>query len=214
MKLQIPFLFLMIISLAKTSAQQSDKSLPGEYYLEGVMEVGSGIQLKEDHTFQIFFSYGSLDKSGGGTWLVKDSTIVLASDSRPANDFKLLQSKKTGTKGITIHVTDPNKDILRYMACVLSGVGYSDTSEADEDGFIHFNRSSADSIGLVHQMFSDRLGYFNISKSENNYFEFGIEPWIMNIYCDHIALSVHDGYLEGKHPLLDPDKTYIFRKSE
>jgi hypothetical protein len=198
----------------KTDAQVPDKALVGEYDLEGVMEVGSGILLKEDHTFEIFFSYGSLDKSGTGTWAKKDSFIILNSATRPANDFRLTSSKKTGDKGITIKVSDPNTNILRYMACIISGKGFSDTVEADENGMIHFDKSGVDSIGLVHEMFSDRICYFDISKSSDNYFEFGIEPWIMNIYCNNLVLTINDGYLEGMHPMLEPNKIYTYRKAK
>ncbi|HYV93424.1 MAG TPA: hypothetical protein VE978_16750 [Chitinophagales bacterium] len=214
MKLQTLFLFTIIISILKTDAQISDTAIAGEYYLEGVMEVGSGFLLKPDHTFQIFFSYGSLDKAGTGTWTVKDSTVILNSGARPANDFKLISSKKVGAKGITIKVSDPNTNILRYMGCIVFGKGFSDTSEADENGMIRFDRSGVDSIGLVHEMFSDRLCYFDISKSDDNYFEFGIEQWIMNMYCDNLVLIIHDGYLEGIHPLLEPGKMYTYRKSQ
>jgi hypothetical protein len=215
MKIQTIFLFITIQVLTlKTDAQLSAPALAGEYYLEGVMEVGSGILLKEDHTFQMFFTYGSLDKSGSGTWTVRDSTVILNSGARPANDFKLISSKKSGENGTTIKISDPNTNILRYMACVISGKGFSDTSEADAGGMIHFARSGADSIGLVHEMFSDRICYFDISKSTDNYFEFSIEPWIMNIYCDNLLLSIHDGYLEGMHPLLEENRMYTYRKSE
>jgi hypothetical protein len=192
----------------------SEKDLPGEYYLEGVMEVGSGIQLKSDHTFQMFFSYGSLDKAGNGTWVVKNDNVILNGGERPASDFKMAGSKKVSGNGITIQVSDPNHDILRYMACTVSGKGFADTSEANEDGMIHFDRSGVDSIGLVHEMFSDRICYFDISKSTDNYFEFTIEPCIMNIYCDNLTLAIHKDYLEGKHPLLDPAKDYTYRKSQ
>ena len=213
MKIKSFFLFTILISVLTTNAQIRDSALAGEYYLEGVMEVGSGILLKSDHTFEMFFSYGSLDKSGTGTWTVKDCRVILNSGLRPANDFKLISGKKSGAKGITIKISDPNTNILLYMACVISEKGIADTSEADENGVIHFDTSDADSIGLVHEMLSDRLCYFDISRSDDNYFEFGIEPWIMNIYCKNLVLTVHDSYLEGMHPLLEEGKMYTYRKS-
>lgn len=189
----------------------SDKDLSGEYYLEGVMEVGSGIKLNEDHTFQIFFSYGALDKAGNGTWKKEGNNIILDGGKRPASDFKMTSSRKKGN-GITIQVTDPNTMILQYMACRLSGKNFSDTLEADAGGIIRSERNSADSIGLVHQLFSDRICYFDISKSSDNYFTFSIDPAIMNIYCNELSMEIHDGYLEGKHPMLDPARTYRFTK--
>lgn len=55
MKIQTLILLITIGFLTlKTDAQLPDALLAGEYDLEGVMEVGSGILLKQDHTFQIF----------------------------------------------------------------------------------------------------------------------------------------------------------------
>jgi hypothetical protein len=212
-KVFLPVVVFISIFITKTNAQMADKDLTGEYYLQGVMEVGSGLWLKEDHTFEMFFSYGALDKSGNGTWKEEGNKIILNSGERPANDFKMVSSKKKGS-GITIQVSDANTNILRYMASRISGKGFSDTIEANQEGMIHSDRKSADSIGLVHQMFSDRVCYFDVSKSEDNYFEFTIEKWILNIYCENLVLTIHDGYLEGKHPMLDPSKEYTFSKSE
>ncbi len=205
-------IFLMVTLEQKTHAQMNEKDLPGEYYLEGVMEVGSGIKLNSDHTFEMFFSYGALDKQGSGTWKLNGNHIILDSGERPASDFKMTSSRKKGS-GITIQVNDPNKMILSYMACRLSGKDFSDTLEANSEGTMHSDRHAADSMGLVHQLFSDRICYFDISKSSDNYFEFTIDPVIMNIYCNNLSLEIQDGYLQGKHQLLDPSKVYRFRKS-
>ena len=211
-KALLPAVLFIAVLLNKTQGQMADNDLTGEYYLQGVMEVGSGTWLKEDHTFEMFFSYGALDKSGNGTWKREGDKIILNSGKRPASDFKLVSHKKKGS-GITVQVSDPNTNILSYMTCRLLGRDFSDTLEANQEGTIHFDRKSADSIGLVHQLFSDRICYFDISKSEDNYFEFTIEQWILNIYPENWELTIHDGYLEGKHPLLDPSEDYTFSKS-
>jgi hypothetical protein len=205
-------IFSLLSFQLKTFAQMNENNISGEYYLEGVMEVGSGIKLNADHSFEMFFSYGALDKAGSGTWKLDGTHVILDSGERPASDFKMTTSRKKGS-GITIQVNDPNKMILSYMACRLSGKDFSDTLEANSEGAMHSDRRAADSIGLVHQLFSDRICYFDISKSTDNYFEFTIDPTIMNIYCNNLSLEIEDGYLQGKHPLLDPSKVYRFRKS-
>jgi hypothetical protein len=177
------------------------------------METDSGIRLNADHTFEMVFTYGALDKAGGGTWKLENNMLMLDSGERPPSDFRMVSSRRKGS-GITIQVTDPNKMILSYMACRLSGADFSDTLQADQNGMMRSDRLTADSIGLVHQLFSDRICYFDISKSHDNYFEFTIEEWILGLYCHNLKLTVHDGYLEGKHPMLDPSKTYIYRKAK
>src|SRR5450432_943541 len=64
-------------------------ALPGEYYLQGVMETASGFLLKPDSSFQFFFSYGALDRHGSGKWAVKENKLILNSAARPEYDFAL-----------------------------------------------------------------------------------------------------------------------------
>lgn len=206
-------LMLVTVFVTRSIAQMTDKEVAGEYYLEGVMETGSGIRLNDDYTFEMYFTYGALDKSGGGTWKLANNMLTLDSGERPPSDFRMVSTRKKGS-GITIQVNDPNKMILSYVACRLSGKDFSDTLEADQNGMIRSERQKADSIGLVHQLFSDRICYFDISKNHDNYFEFTIEEWILGLYCEKLMLAVHDGYLEGKHPLLEPSKNYIYRKAK
>ena len=206
-------LVLIMVFSNRSIAQMRDKEVTGEYYLEGVMETASGIRLNADHTFEMVFTYGALDKAGGGTWKLENNMLMLDSGERPPSDFRMVSSRRKGS-GITIQVTDANKMILSYMACRLSGTDFSDTLQADQNGMMRSDRLTADSIGLVHQLFSDRICYFDISKSHDNYFEFTIEEWILGLYCHNLKLTVHDGYLEGKHPMLDPSKTYIYRKAK
>jgi hypothetical protein len=51
---------------------QAQATIPGEYYLRGVTEVGSGFLIKADSTFEFFFSYGALDRMGSGKWNAKE----------------------------------------------------------------------------------------------------------------------------------------------
>ena len=60
------------LAMAQDATQQSapatQATLAGEYYLEGVMETGSGLLLREDGTFEWFFTYGALDLGARGKW--------------------------------------------------------------------------------------------------------------------------------------------------
>ena len=55
--------------------------LTGEYFLQGVREMASGFLLKEDNTFQFFFSYGALDRHGSGRWEAKNDVLFFNSSS-------------------------------------------------------------------------------------------------------------------------------------
>ena len=43
-------------------------ALAAEYQLDGVMETGSGLLLREDCSFEWYFSYGALDLGARGSW--------------------------------------------------------------------------------------------------------------------------------------------------
>jgi hypothetical protein len=60
------------LAMAQDATQRAatapQASLAGEYYLQGVMETGSGLLLREDGTFEWFFTYGALDLGARGKW--------------------------------------------------------------------------------------------------------------------------------------------------
>lgn len=96
-------------------AQISSK-LTGEYQLRGVMEMASGLLLKPDSSFEFFFSYGAMDRSGSGKWqwIEKDSLLVLNTPDRHAADYTLLQSRKDTGDLTAIHINDKNVYFLSY----------------------------------------------------------------------------------------------------
>ncbi|MGK5047373.1 hypothetical protein ACQ4WP_15945 [Janthinobacterium sp. GB4P2] len=63
--------------LAASAADQSAPSLPGHYYLQGVMETGSELLLKKDGTFEWMLSYGNTDEQASGAWSVAGDTLTL-----------------------------------------------------------------------------------------------------------------------------------------
>jgi hypothetical protein len=50
------------------AAPATQAKLAGDYHLDGVMETGSGLRLKDDGTFEWFFTYGALDLAAHGKW--------------------------------------------------------------------------------------------------------------------------------------------------
>ena len=59
------------------AAQAPQASLAGEYHLAGVMETGSGLLLRDDGSFEWFFTYGALDLGARGKWKREGDTVVL-----------------------------------------------------------------------------------------------------------------------------------------
>jgi hypothetical protein len=67
----------LVWPLAAGAADQAPSSLPGHYYLQGVMEVGSELLLKKDGKFEWMLSYGNTDQQASGDWRVAGDTVTL-----------------------------------------------------------------------------------------------------------------------------------------
>ncbi|HUM47438.1 MAG TPA: hypothetical protein PLD84_10940 [Chitinophagales bacterium] len=212
---QLPlFFFAFFFFNPKIHAQLTDRQIAGEYYLTGVMEVGSGFLLHEDHTFEFFFSYGALDRQGKGTWKTEADHIVLNSEPWPGSDFRLERQEHRKQKGIVIQVTDKNKMILPYVGGIISGKGKTQEMQADQEGTITFESQPVDSVSLYHQFFSDELSVFPVKGTTDNYFEFTFLPHLGTVFFHNFTLTVSKSELEGGHPLLEKDKTYHYVKSK
>lgn len=71
--------FFTLLSSGATEATMSD--LPGKYYLEGVMEMGSILLLRPDQTFSGQIYFGNASGSANGAWVVEDGALILKPDS-------------------------------------------------------------------------------------------------------------------------------------
>jgi hypothetical protein len=64
-------------SFSASAAEPAAASLPGHYYLQGVMETGSELLLKKDGTFEWMLSYGNTDEQASGEWRVAGDVVTL-----------------------------------------------------------------------------------------------------------------------------------------
>jgi hypothetical protein len=68
---------LLLLITMQMFAQTNNPKPEGEYYLEGVREVGSGLKLNADKTFEFFYVYGALDRTAKGIWIQHGDSIIL-----------------------------------------------------------------------------------------------------------------------------------------
>jgi len=191
------FIFLVLMN----TVQAQTINPVGEYYLRGVMETASGFQLKADSSFLFFYSYGMLDRFGRGSWGMDHSRIILNSRSRPPVDFKLLASRKIPGDSITVVIKDNNNTLLRYIHCQLRSSSVTKELKTSEDGFAVFAPGAFDSLALLFQLCPDRFSVFPVDP-QNNYYEFGFEPWITEVFFENFSLECSPAELFGKHPLI------------
>jgi len=74
----LAFATVSVHAAESTAAPQCPSALAGEYQLDGVMETGSGLLLRDDCSFEWYFSYGALDLGARGKWNRKDDEVELA----------------------------------------------------------------------------------------------------------------------------------------
>jgi hypothetical protein len=184
------------------NAQQSPENITGTYFLHGVMETASVIELNTDSSFRFFYSYGSVDRYGSGKWSLIGHDIILNSRQRPPVDFKLIESKTVPDDMIRIQIVENNKILLQYVQCMITTKSGSNEAATNSEGIATFPKESIDSIALIFRLCPDRYSVFKPGNKDFNFFQFGFEPWIAEIFFDHLKLRSDDNVLSGQHPLL------------
>jgi hypothetical protein len=179
----------------------SMQKIAGIYYLHRVKETASGFKLNGDGTFQFFFTYGALDRYGSGAFELENDIVRLNSRPWKGKDFALVSSDTSG-KGITIRITDKNPIFQKHVFASLKNGEEGSWQTPDTKGEIHFAAGEANIITLAFEFCPERFTFFPIENKEHNYFEFRLEPWIMEVFFNKFLLKVKGRILLGKHPLL------------
>jgi hypothetical protein len=176
------------------------------------METASGFQLNADSSFQFFFSYGALDRYASGKWHLKDNKVVFVSREKPVSDFKIISEKTSDQSNITIKITDKNEFLTQYVSCALYSNGKRSEMKAGEKGTLEFPQQAFDSIALVFEFCPEKISFIKPSQREHNYFEFGFEPWILEVFFNNFSIPIVENGLKGAHPFLDPEKEYLYER--
>ncbi|MBK9638278.1 MAG: hypothetical protein IPO63_10845 [Bacteroidetes bacterium] len=211
------FLFLFAFfctSFTTTFAQVlRDCDVCGEYYLESIPEVASGINLKNDFTFEFFFSSGALDRTGIGTWkeeLSADNkkTVVLNSDSTKKNPLSIVSSSRKKGKQTTVKIIDINPSLSSYFIAV--GFIENDTvyTNCNQEGEAVLDGETFDSLQIIFEFCPDHL--LSIPSTKNhNYFQIKSDESLFEIFFRDFTLSINEEGLEGNHPVIKGNYKYI-----
>jgi len=210
--LRITFLFVLVFLNNFTSFAQAIKdTIPGEYYLQGVMETASAILLKPDNTFEIYYSYGAVDREGKGRWKMENNKIILNSRPWPKNDFKLISNKVTGEELTTVKIITSNQQLLPYFEVMIRTADGEKKGNTDSEGIYRTPKVKANKIELFFTLCPERYSTIPVS-SEDNYFEFKVEPWMAEIFLENIVLNISNEGLTGEHPLLKGNE-FLYTKA-
>ncbi|MEO7524374.1 MAG: hypothetical protein ABIT58_09785 [Ferruginibacter sp.] len=204
-------LFLISTLSMNMEAQTKAPSITGEYYLNGVRETASGFNFNEDKSFEFFFSYGALDRTGVGTWEIKDDKVILNSPKPKGYGFILAASKIVENDEITIQIVEENTFFLNHVYAIVVSGDTQQKEMSNQKGIIHFKKLPVDSITLIFEFTGEKKDVFIIPNKENNYFEFKFDPSIMDVIFDNLSLSIDKNVLSGQLPLL-VEGIYEFEK--
>ena len=184
-------------------SQSGTPALAGEYFLEGRMEVASVLWLKADSTFQFFFSYGAMDRSGQGRWSYTDGHVALRSQPRPPKDFALTSKMSRSHAGTRFRVTDQNPMLLSYVLVKAHTPNGVVEGRTDQKGYFVVASKQVNKVELLFELCPERYSSYDLGR-ENDY-EFRFEPWISEIFFESFKLRHESNILTGPHPLLEGD---------
>jgi hypothetical protein len=210
-------LFLLVFfctTFTTTFAQVlRDCDVCSEYYLESIPEVASGINLKNDFTFEFFFSSGALDRTGMGTWkedLSSDNKkmVVLNSDPGKKNPLSLVNSSRKKGRQTTVKMIDINPSLSSYFLAV--GFIENDTvyTYCDQQGEAVLDGETFDSLQVMFEFCPDHMLSIPSTKN-NNYFQVKSDETLFEIFFRGFQLSVNEEGLAGNHPVLKGNYQYL-----
>lgn len=168
------------------------------------METASAILLKPDSTFELYFSYGAMDRQGSGKWTFREGKVILNSRPRPERDFALVTSKTVSDDFTTVKIVDSNQQILPFFEALLKTAEGEKYGKMNQEGTFQIPKIKTTGIDLFFTLAPERYTSFPVT-SDDNYFEFRIEPWIIEIFAENIVLKPTKNGLTGEHPLLKGD---------
>ncbi len=194
-------LLLLVLIISKTAMSQVI-SPTGIYYLEGVMETSSGYKLNEDSTFEFFFSQGALDRTGDGRWEQSGNILTLNSPGIPSPGFILQKSERLKSSNTTVVVNESNTMLLSFIYVRPVLKNETEFMKLDSNGKLEIESEDFSEIELFFEICPERTYKFKPKHQGDNYFEFTIDPKIMNVYFDNLVMQLKGDTLNGKHPLL------------
>ena len=184
--------------------------LAGEYYLQGVREMASGFLLKEDHTFQFFFSYGALERYGNGRWEAKNDVLFFNSESIPADGFAMVGSSKEDHPFINVQLEGNDPMTNAYTHVSLQEGAEGSWQNMSQRGEVQFPPQEVSRIALLFEFCPDRKTIIPVNAA-HNFFTFRINPSVAEVYFQNFSLIRTQDGLIGRHPLMEGEQ-FVYAK--
>ncbi len=188
-------------------------NIPGEYYLTGVNEMGCGIKLNEDNTFEFFFSYGALERHGYGNWKLEGkNTVVLNTDYDSQVPFTIENSEKRDFEGIKILFPNYNKMLLNETTIKIIVDGEEEEQVVGAQDTFHFNANKIDKIIVTCLFYYDNPATLIPAANTNNYFELAANQNLALVHFKNTIFTADGENLSGILHIFDDTKVMQFVK--
>ena len=149
-------------------------TVQGEYYFRR-QEMVAGFNFSTDGKFQFFYSYGTVDRSATGSFLVAGNVLKLKSDKEAGKDFTILQQSKE-RNGYTIHFKAPSPYLLKNIVFLFFVDGKQKAAYSDDSGKVQMDIPSCDSIYAQHLLYPDIVTLIKDQQNANNRFTLSLNP--------------------------------------
>jgi hypothetical protein len=140
----------------------------GHYVLNGVMEVGSELQLKPDGTFEYMLAYGAADYFAKGAWRLDKDSVDLNTSGKEEPPFRRVKSASAKLPGVRVWVKAPNGNPVPHIEVILKADGRELKHTTSSDGAALFPETrSGESVMLNVRVYSVQAGPFTIERGHN-----------------------------------------------
>lgn len=116
MKRIIPLFICLLLSACASSSEALNKDLAGHYYLQGAMEMGSELLLRNDGNFEAIMAFGAANGYAKGNWTQTGQRLTLhRQTSSPVSEDDLGQL----FDGMVLHIRPNCLAIVEMDGCYI-----------------------------------------------------------------------------------------------
>jgi hypothetical protein len=214
MKTKHYFLLFVLLELYSSTLQaQNDCNDCGMYDGEPKAEMATGFNIKSDSTFEFFFSYGALERTGFGTWkktisMTGDTVLVLNSEAGKKPPLSVAKSSHKKENETAFQLLESSPGLSIYFLAV--GITGSDTAYTyfNQQGEAILDGVAYDSLLVFFEFCPEHLLRIPASK-KNNYFEIKWTQNLFEMFFLNYTLTISTNKLEGKHPVLQEEYRFF-----
>lgn len=206
------FIFLLILLNPVIMNAQTDRSaVAGTYYLKNIRETAAGFHIREDGTFEFFFSYGALDRQAKGLWKLVGDSVVFQSTADPQKDFIPGDCQTVPGEKIIVRLAGTNSGINPFFKITLIGKNGKKEKTGNSGAEFIFDKMELQRIQIQFEWCPEKTYEYVVSNKQCNFFSFTVQPSVLDVYFNQTKLKWNSLQLSGMLPF-SGSQMLIFEK--